>query len=211
MELTWYGLSCFRITDRGVATIVTDPYDAKLGLPALKLKGEVVTISHDATGHNYVKGVSGTQHILNGPGEYEIGGVFINGIASPRKSVDDTKNTMFVFEYEDISVAHLGDLDRVLTQNQIDALGQVNVLLVPVGGGNTLTAAQASELVSMIEPNIVVPMHFAQKGLKLDLSEVDRFLKEMGVSDVEEESSLRVTRSGLPEEGTQVVVLQPKN
>ncbi len=211
MELTWYGLSCFRITDRGVATIVTDPYDAKLGLPALKLKGEVVTISHDATGHNYVKGVSGTQHILNGPGEYEIGGVFINGIASPRKSVDDTKNTMFVFEYEDISVAHLGDLDRVLTQNQIDALGQVNVLLIPVGGGNTLTAAQASELVSMIEPNIVVPMHFAQKGLKLDLSEVDRFLKEMGVSDVEEESSLRVTRSGLPEEGTQVVVLQPKN
>ncbi len=211
MELTWYGLSCFRITDRGVATIVTDPYDTKLGLPALKLKGEVVTISHDATGHNYVKGVSGTQHILNGPGEYEIGGVFINGIASPRKSVDDTKNTMFVFEYEDISVAHLGDLDRVLTQNQIDALGQVNVLLIPVGGGNTLTAAQASELVSMIEPNIVVPMHFAQKGFKLDLSEVDRFLKEMGVSDVEEESSLRVTRSGLPEEGTQVVVLQPKN
>lgn len=211
MELTWYGLSCFRITDRGMATIVTDPYDAKLGLPALKVKGDVVTVSHDADGHNYFNGVSGHEHVLNGPGEYEIGGVFINGIASPRKSVEDTKNTMFVFEYDGISVAHLGDLDRVLTQNQIDALGQVNVLLIPVGGGNTLSAAQASEMVSMIEPNIVIPMHYAQKGLKLELSDVDRFLKEMGVSEVEAESSLRLTRTSLPEEGTQVAMLQLKS
>ena len=99
MELTWYGLSCFRITDRGVATIVTDPFDAKLGLPALKVKGDVVTVSHDADGHNYIDGVIGQQHVLTGPGEYEIGGVFINGIASPRKSVDDTKNTIFVFDF----------------------------------------------------------------------------------------------------------------
>ena len=211
MELTWYGLSCFRITDRGMATIVTDPYDAKLGLPALKVKGDVVTVSHDADGHNYFNGVTGHEHVLTGPGEYEIGGVFINGIASPRKSADDTKNTIFVLEYDGISVAHLGDLDRVLTQNQIDALGQVNVLLIPVGGGNTLSAAQASEMVSMIEPNIVIPMHYAQKGLKLELSDVDRFLKEMGVSEVEAESSLRLTRTSLPEDGTQVAMLQLKS
>ena len=211
MELTWYGLSCFRITDRGMATIVTDPYDAKLGLPALKVKGDVVTVSHDADGHNYFNGVTGHEHVLTGPGEYEIGGVFINGIASPRKSADDTKNTIFVLEYDGISVAHLGDLDRVLTQNQIDALGQVNVLLIPVGGGNTLSAAQASEMVSMIEPNIVIPMHYAQKGLKLELSDVDRFLKEMGVSEVEAESSLRLTRTSLPEDGTQVALLQLKS
>ena len=148
--------------------------------------------------------------ILNGPGEFEIGGVFIHGIASPRQSLDDIKNTIFVFEFGDISIAHMGDLDRILNQNQIDALGQVNVLLVPIGGGKTLTAAQAAELVSLIEPNIVVPMHFAQKGLKLELSDVDRFLKEMGVTEIEEESSLRVTKTGLPMEGTEVVVLQPK-
>ena len=209
MDLTWYGLSCFRITERNYATVVTDPYSDDIGLPSLKLKADILTISHDAPGHNCDTAVVGFQHALTGPGEYEIGGVFVTGIAGPRKTNNDRRNTIFVFEYKGLTIAHLGDIERVPTQAQIDALGQVNVLLLPVGGGNTLNASQAAEVVSMLEPNIVVPMHYAIDGLALELDSLERFLKEIGVTDAEPESGLRVSVGSLPEE-TQVVILTPK-
>lgn len=208
MELTWYGLSCFRIKERKYASIVTDPYGPGLGLPELKLRAEVVTISHDAKGHSNVDAVSGYEHVINGPGEYEIGSVFITAIAT----FDDntaSRNIIYVFDYEGITIAHLGDLQHVPSQKQIDALEQVNVLLVPVGGGNSLNAAQASELVSMLEPNVVVPMHYAMPGLKLQLEDVERFLKEMGLTEVKEEETLKLTQTNLPEE-TETVLLVPK-
>jgi L-ascorbate metabolism protein UlaG (beta-lactamase superfamily) len=208
MELTWYGLSCFRISERKQATVVTDPYDGALGLPPLKLRADVVTVSHDANGHNYVKGIQGWQYDLTGPGEYEIGGVFITGIAT----ADDaraTANVIYLFDYEGLTIAHLGDMQKVPSQTQIEALELVNILLVPVGGGNSLNAAQASELVSMLEPNIVIPMHYHIPKLKLKLEGVDRFLKEMGVTDPKEESSLRISSTNLPEE-TETVLLTPR-
>jgi len=210
MELTWYGLSCFRLTERKHASIVTDPYNGKLGLPDLKLRADVVTISHDAQGHNYAKAVSSTQHKLVGPGEYEIGGVFITGIVTKNDSDSElAQNVIYLFDYDGLTVAHLGDLPKVPSQTEIDALEQVNVLLVPVGGGKSLNAAQASELISMLEPNIVVPMHYGLPKLKLELEGVERFLKEMGVTDPKEEESLRISSSSLPEE-TETVILTPK-
>lgn len=208
MEITWYGLSCFRLTDRGQTTVVTDPYNGNLGLPALKLRGDVVTMSHDAPGHNEESAVSNRKHSLTGPGEYEIGGVFITGIATNR-SEKTPNNILFLFDYGGVTIAHLGDMAKVPTQTQIEALEEVNVLLVPVGGGNSLNAAQAAELVSMLEPNIVVPMHYKIPSLKLDLEDVERFLKEMGVTKPEAETSLKVTSSSVPEE-PQVVLLEPK-
>lgn len=208
MELTWYGLSCFRLTERKQATVVTDPYNGKLGLPPLKLKADVVTVSHDAQGHNYEKGVTGHSHTLTGPGEYEIGGVFITGIATPSEA-GTTNNVLYLFDFDGLTIAHLGDMQKVPSQTQIEALEQVNVLLVPVGGGNSLNAAQAAELVSMLEPSIVVPMHYKLPDLKLALDEVDRFLKEMGVTDPKQESVLKVTAGSLPEE-TETVLLIPK-
>jgi L-ascorbate metabolism protein UlaG (beta-lactamase superfamily) len=209
MDLTWYGLSCFRLTERNHATVVTDPYNGHLGLPALKLKADILTISHDAPGHNCLTAVSGYNHALVGPGEYEIGGVFINAVASHPKNNTDKRNIIFVFDYKGLTVAHLGDLNRVPTQAQVDALGQVNILLLPVGGGNTLNAAQAAEVVSMLEPNIVVPMHYALPELNLELDSLERFLKEIGVTEAEPEAMLKVSASTLPEE-TQVVILTPK-
>lgn len=208
MEITWYGLSCFRITERKHATVVTDPFGSTFGLPELKLKADIVTVSHEAKGHNNKAAVSSRKHVVDGPGEYEVGGVFITGIATFDKS-DTFRNVVYVFDYMGLTVAHLGDMQQVPTQKQIEALEQVNILLVPVGAGSSLNAAQASELVSMLEPNIVIPMHYQIPRLKLELETVDRFLKEMGVTDVREEDSLRISSSSLPEE-TETVILLPK-
>lgn len=206
MEITWYGQSCFRITERKLATIVTDPYAPALGLGELKLKSDVVTVSHDAPGHNHLPAVSGVEHILNGPGEYEIGGVFITGIATPSKA-GKFNNIIYVLDYNGLTIAHLGDIGEVPSQKQIEDLELVNVLLVPVGGGSSLNAAQAAELVSMLEPNIVIPMHYQLPGLATTLEPIDKFLKEMGVSDAKRETSVKVGGAdGLPQE-TEVVIL----
>lgn len=208
MEITWYGQSCFRLSGRGLASIVTDPYNGKVGLPPLKVRGDVVTISHDAPGHNNVSAVSGLRHTLVDPGEYEIGGVFITGIAT-HEQTEQVENVLFLFDFGNVVIAHLGDMATVPTQTKIEALEQVDVLLVPVGGGKSLNAAQAAELVSMIEPGIVVPMHYQLPGLDLDLEDVERFLKEMGVTEPEEESVLKLTSSNISSD-TQVVLLSPK-
>ena len=113
---------------------------------------------------------------------------------------------MYVFDYDGITVAHLGDLQDVPTQSEVEALGTVNVLLVPVGGGSGLNAAKAAEVVSLIEPNLVIPMHYSTADTKLKLDSLGKFLKEMGLGKLDAQPSLKVTRSGLPDE-TKVVVL----
>ncbi len=210
MEITWYGHSCFRLTERNFVTVVTDPFDSKkIGYEPLKLKAEIVTISHDAPGHNFSDAVKGSTHVLTGPGEFEIGGVFITAVqtdGAAKKSKDRVRNTVYVFDYDGITVAHLGDLQQIPTQSEVELLGTVNVALVPVGGGTSLNAAKAAEVVSMLEPNLVVPMHYSTPDSKVDLESINKFLKEMGLSKPEPQPLLKVTRSGLPEE-THVVVL----
>jgi L-ascorbate metabolism protein UlaG (beta-lactamase superfamily) len=212
MEITWYGHSCFRLTERGMATVVADPFDNKaIGYSPLKLKADIVTISHDAPGHNYAAAVKGTSHIITGPGEFEIGGVFITGVqtdggGSSKKGREQVRNTLYVFDYDGLTVAHLGDLRQVPTQTEVEALGTVNVALVPVGGGGGLNAAKAAEVISLLEPSIVVPMHYSTPEVKLTLESLGKFLKEMGLGRQETQASLKVTRSSLPEE-THVAVL----
>jgi L-ascorbate metabolism protein UlaG (beta-lactamase superfamily) len=214
MEITWHGLSCFRISERGLATVVTDPYNhAALGFEALKLRAEIVTISHDAPGHNNATAVKGRMLVITGPGEYEVGGVFITGVQTNGKSKRDPEgpsNTLYVFDYEGVTVAHLGDLRRVPSQTEIEALGEVQVALVPVGGGGGLNAAKAAEMVSLLEPSIVIPMHYQVGGSLTKLAPLSKFLKEMGVGETAPEASLKVTRSTLPNE-TRVVVLDHRH
>ena len=206
MEITWYGHSCFRVTERSLPTIVADPYDhTKVGYKPLKVKGEIVTVSHDAPGHNFVKGVKGTQWELSGPGEYEIGGIFITGVAIREPKQD--RNMVFIFDYDGVAIAHLGDMQKAPTQTQVEAFGTVDVLMVPVGGGNALNAAKAAEVIAMIEPGIVIPMHYKTPGSKLKLNALRQFLQEMGLTNGKPETSLKVTRASIPEE-TKVVVLE---
>jgi len=212
MEITWYGHSCFRLTERGLASVVADPYDHQVvGYSALRLKADIVTVSHTAPGHNETDAVKGTSHVITGPGEFEIGGVFITGIqtdgsGAPRKGKEQQRNTLYVFDYDGLTVAHLGDLREVPTQTEVEALGTVNVALVPVGGGGALNAAKAAEVVSLLEPDIVVPMHYATPASKLSLDSLNKFLKEMGLGKQESQASLKVSRGSLPEE-THVAIL----
>lgn len=212
MDITWYGHSCFRIAERGQISVVTDPYSEEIGLPPLRLKGDVVTISHASPGHNFLDGVKGFNYVIDGPGVYEVGGVFIRGIAMHHigDTADDVQyNIGSLIQYDNLSVLHLGDLSHIPEQSTIEELGVVNVVLVPVGGGRGLRAAMAAEVIAMIEPNFIVPMHYALPGLRVELDPVEKFLKEMGVSKVQEEDVLKVAASGLPEQ-PQVVVLRPQ-
>jgi len=207
VELTWYGMSCFRMVERGMATVVTDPFDASVGLSPPKLRADVITVSHDAPGHNHLSAVKGERRVIQGAGEYEIGGVFITGIAMDVPQAGNGRpNTLYVFDFEGLTVAHLGDLAFVPSQPQIEDLGTVDVALVPVGGGSALTPSQAAEVISLIEPKIVVPMHYQTGKETLKLGPASRFLSEMGIGQLEPIDALKVSKAGLSDE-TQVVLL----
>ena len=208
MEITWLGHSCFRIKGRQ-ATVVTDPYAPTLGYSLGKPKADIVTISHQHEGHSYAQGVDDTRKVVSGPGEYEIGGVLIIGIATFHDNVGGAtrgKNTVYVMEVDEISVCHLGDLGHVLTTDQVEELGEVDLLLLPVGGVSTINAATAAEVVRQLEPKVVIPMHYKTQALSWELEPVERFLKEIGAKEVESRPKLSFTRASLPD-NTQVFLL----
>jgi L-ascorbate metabolism protein UlaG (beta-lactamase superfamily) len=212
VDIDWFGQSCFRIKE-GNITVVTDPYDKSIGYTVPKLRADFVTVSHDAPGHAGVAGVKGDPKVLRRPGEYEIKGVFVTGIqtwrGSAAKGEAKEENTVFVFEFGELTICHLGDLSKVLTQAQVESMPDVDVLLVPVGGGGALDADKAAEVIAQLEPRIVVPMHYLTPYTTLKLDPLPKFLKEMGATEHEPQESLRVTRNGLPEQA-QVIVLECK-
>ncbi len=216
MDITWYGLSCFRIREGGV-TVVCDPYDKSVGMQMPRIRADIVTVSHDRPGHNGVDRITGEPKILRGPGEYEIKNVFVTGATTyhrTRSNGDRERNVIYFFEFDNFIVGHLGDLGEVPAQSEIEELnlGEVDVLMVPVGGGTTLDAARAVEVVGMFEPKLVIPMHYAHPQLQVDwlskLDPVEKFLKELGISAPEPQETLRLTKSSLPDE-TQVALLVP--
>jgi L-ascorbate metabolism protein UlaG (beta-lactamase superfamily) len=214
MEITWYGHSCFRLTERGMATVVTDPYDHKqVGYEPLKLKSDIVTISHDTPGHNFLSAVKGESHLIDGPGEFEIGNVFITGIYSnghTKKNTGDPRNTLFLFDFNGITVLHLGDLNRVPSQSEVEDFGPIHVALVPVGAGGGLNAIKATEVISLLEPSIVIPMHYAtaaSTATQIPLEPLAKFLKEMGLGHVDSVPSLKIQNTNALPDETKVVVL----
>jgi L-ascorbate metabolism protein UlaG (beta-lactamase superfamily) len=209
MEITWYGHSCFRLSDRGV-TIVTDPPGDDLGYERPRIRADVVTISHDHPGHNNRIGFRGGPRFFDGPGEYEVKGVFITGIATfhdGRRGSSHGSNTVFVFEFDGVTVCHLGDLGHVPSQSQVEILSDVDILLIPVGGVHTIDASKANEVISLIEPRLVVPMHYKTPLETAKLQTVDKFLKEMGLAPMAPQAEISVTKTSLPEE-TEVMLLE---
>ena len=184
--------------------MVCDPYDSQhTGYPALKLKADIVTISHESPSHSYLKAVKGDPYVISGPGEFEIGGVFITGVRTNGRGKKETtvsENTLYVIDYNGINIVHLGDLSVTPSQSEVEELGPVHVAMVPVGDGGGLNSAKAAEVISLLEPNIVIPMHYSTQATKLKLDGINKFLKEMGLSHIETQPSLKIT--GLTVGGT---------
>lgn len=215
MEITYLGHSSFRIKGKS-AVLVTDPYNSeKVGLKFPKhVEADVVTVSHEHPDHNAAADVEGSPYILHGPGEYEIKGIGVVGLPSFHDADNGTsrgKNTIYRYDFEGLSIVHLGDLGHMLSSAQVDDLDTVNILFVPVGGVSTINAEQAVQVINDIEPDIVIPMHYGRAELDQSvygaLTPVSEFLKAIGKSDVIPQAKLSITKDKLPAE-MQVIVLE---
>lgn len=210
MEITWLGHSCFRLRGRDAAA-VTDPCAKSTGYSIGRPTADIVTVSHDHPGHNNVAAVAGSPRVVQGPGEFEIAGVLIMGIRTYHDQQNGDRlgrNISYVLELDDVRVCHLGDLGHVPTPEQVEELSRVDILLAPVGGGSTIGAAAAAETVSLLEPKLIIPMHYRTPAAKAELDPLDRFLKEMGAPTALEERQpkLSVTKSTLPHEAKVLVL-----
>lgn len=217
MHIIWQGQSCFQIIvsqSKGEQTrIVIDPFSEDIGLKPLKLEADVLLVSHNHADHNNIKAVSGSSFLIEGPGEYEIKDIFIQGIPAfhdDKEGREKGQNTIYKIEAEELRLCHLGDLgQKELTVEQLDQIGEVDILLVPVGGVYTIDDKGAAKIISQIEPRIVIPMHYQLPKLKVKLDDVDKFLKEMGRKSAEPQAKLIIKKKDLSEEETKIVILQP--
>ena len=207
MEISWLGHSCFQLRGKNV-TLITDPFSPQLGHSLGKISAPIVTISHNHPGHNYTAGINGEPRIVRGPGEYEISDVLITGVASyhdNKHGQELGRNTIYIIHMDDLVICHLGDLGHVLQEEQLEEVADADMLLVPIGGQHTINAAQAAEVISQIEPHIVIPMHYSSPTGDAP-SPLDKFCREMGIEAINPQPKLSITRSALPAE-TQVVIL----
>jgi L-ascorbate metabolism protein UlaG (beta-lactamase superfamily) len=214
MEIIWHGYSCFTLkTKHGTAVI--DPYNSSsIGLKLPALKADVVLVSHDHDGHNFVSAVGGNPKIIDWPGEYEVKGIAICAVQIPYTGEGSDKNPgkglFFTFEVDNLRICFMGDIGGEPDDALIESIGDVDVLLLPVGGHNTLDAKKAHLVIEEIEPRAVIPMHYAVKGMKVELDEVDAFLKLVGGSPAPREKFVINSRSELMEDKMECIVLSPQ-
>ena len=208
MDINWLGHSCFKIRGKQ-ASIITDPFPPNLGYSLGKPTADIVTVSHQHPSHNYQQGVGGEHKLITVPGEYEIKGVLIIGIATFHDAEGGQKrgkNTIYIMDVDGVAICHLGDLGHVLTTEQVEEIDDVDVLLLPVGGVSTIDASMAAEVIRQLEPKVVVPMHYKTPVLNRELGPVEKFLKEMGIERLDSQPKLSLTPSSLPA-STQVFLL----
>lgn len=215
MNIVWHGQSFFEITaSRGKnnqVNIAIDPFSEEVGLRLPKSEADIVLVTHSHYDHNNAKGVLGNPFLIEGPGEYETKEVFVQGIPAFH---DDSQGrergtiTIYTIEAEDLRICHLGDLgQKELTDEQLEKIGEVDILMIPVGGNFTISGKEAVKIMSQIEPKITIPMHYALPKLKPKLEEVDKFLKIMGIKKIEPLNKLSIKKKDLSEEEAKIIVL----
>ena len=215
MEITYLGHSSFKIINK-TTSVLTDPFDPQmLGVKFAPQSADIVTISHDHKDHNNASAVSGYKKILSGPGEYEINGVSFIGINSFHDNEEGKQrgiNTIFIIEMNDFRLAHLGDLGHKLSDKTLNTIGDIDVLMIPIGGKYTINSAEAVEIVRDIEPKIIIPMHYQLPGatseLEKELETVDQFITTLGCK-VEHLPKLTL-REGAPLAEDQTIALLAK-
>jgi len=215
-KVEFIGHSCFQISfspskDETVRVLI-DPFDDSIGLAMPSLSAEIVLITHNHSDHNNIKRVKGSPFLVSGAGEYEIKKIFIEGISSFHDDSEGKErggNTIYTIEGENIRFCHLGDLgQKQLSEEQLEKIGIVDVLMIPVGGTYTIDALSAQKIISQIEPKIVIPMHYAVPNLKIKLDRVENFLKAFGKSQLVPHDKLVVKAGSLPEDEMEIVLLK---
>lgn len=217
MQIIWHGQSCFQLIfsrrKEEKITFVIDPFSTEIGLRLPKIGADVLLVTHDHNDHSNVKGISGDPFLINGPGEYEIRGIFIQGIEcfhDESQGRERGRTTTFIIEGDEMKLCHLGDLgQKELTPDQLEKIGNVDILMIPVGGVYTISAQEATKIISQIEPKIVIPMHYHIPKLKIKLDNFDKFLKVMGVKSTEVLNKLIIKKKDLPGDGMKIQVLKP--
>ncbi len=211
MIISYLGHSCFKIQDKvsdGV-TVVTDPFGKALGLKVPAFEADVITISHSHENHSNSESLRGETYLIDVPGEYEIKGAMVTGVESfhdDKQGAEHGSNIIYRIELDNIAIAHLGDLGHKLSDEELEGLGVVDILLVPVGGGAALDAKGAVEVINQIEPRIVIPMHYKTADSKVAIDGIEKFIKELGVEPKNEEK-LKIVKKDLPQEGMDLVIL----
>jgi L-ascorbate metabolism protein UlaG (beta-lactamase superfamily) len=202
MYLTWLGLNSFKIQTSD-CTLITDPYGPTSGLKFPRIQTDIVTVSQPENPFtNHLDGVGGTPYQIISPGEYDVKKIYIHGVA-------DAGGTLFYYEVENVSLAHLAALSRPLTSEQLETFEDVDVLLVSVGNPTALGVEQTTKLISQIEPRLVVPMYYKIPGMKAVAESLQPFLKAMGGHDPEQLPKLKIVKRDFPQSETKLVVLTP--
>ncbi len=209
-EFRWYGHNCFRIKTRD-ATILTDPVGKNTGYAMPRQTADIVTLSHDHPGHANLAAVKPEFKIVSGPGEYEMNDVFITGIRTYHDTASGRElgyNTVYLIETEGMIICHLGDLGHLPNAEQVEQMAQCDILLVPAGGGPLLSVEQAAEVVSQLEPKLIIPMQYRTTIGDSTRGPLEPFLAALGLSAPETVDKLVVRLSDLSD-ATQIAVLQP--
>lgn len=218
MNINWYGQSCFQISSskgrNNHVSIVVDPFsESTVGLKLPKLQADIVLVTHDHSDHNNVKAVSGSEFVIKGPGEYDIKGVFVQGISGYHDNDQGAQRgsiTIYTIEAEGVRLCHLSDLgQKELTTSQLDKIGNIDILMIPVGGVYTINAEEAIKVMAQIEPRIIIPMHYKIPGLKIKLDDIDKFLKNLGMKKPESLPKLSIRKKDISMEEAKIVILQP--
>lgn len=210
MNIIWHGQACFKLSTQkeknGSVNILIDPFEKETGLRPPKLEADVLLLTDPKK-----KAVAGPALLVTGPGEYDFKGIYIQGIEGQSKNEDGAaKSTIYIIEAEDMKLCHLGLLgQKELTPEQLEKIGDVDILMVPMGGGMALEAGEALKIMSQVEPKITIPMYYKIPGLKLKLEELGRFLKALGIKSLEAQPKLSLKKKDLSEEEAKVIVLQP--
>lgn len=217
MNITWYGQSCFKIqtkSQRGEkeTTIITDPFDKSYGLRPPQGSAEIILVSHTQhNDHNNVSAIKGDPFVVDAPGEYSLEGIQIEGIESfhdKSKGSERGRNTIFTIDSEGMRICHLGDLGHILEEDQVESIGEVDILMIPVGGTYTIDSKEAEEVITQLEPKIILPMHFKIKGLSLDIDDADKFCKEYGGKTEKGVGKLNIKRKDLVDTESKVIVME---
>lgn len=211
MQIFWHGFSCIRIEashgDKD-AVLVTDPYPNESGLRFPRtLAPDIVALTHQDAKRFPTDSFTNEPFIISNPGEYEVNGFFV--YALPVRTGDDKHpfELMYRFEIEGMSVGFLGGIKRPLTDEEAGQLGNIDILLIPVGGGDKLTAKQAAETIAKVEPRMVIPLYFHTEGVKEKLGTADAFCKEL-VCQRQDGNKLKILKKDLPAEDLVVAVLE---